>query len=427
MAAYDHWLQRSVPSGSERLVVGLLCYYGQIAEGNHAEIDALIRALTHYGCTPRCVVTEGMADSGATLQSRYGWLPFFRERSPVVVLNLLAGRLLAQPEDVSILAEMNVPVVQLIRLYHQSPEQWRQDASGLGPGAQSMVYSLTQPEMAGDLDEPLDRNFIRKHTLERMADLQRELGEQLAASELKRLASFRDFSSAPGAFGTGVGLALDASAWENDRDLAETYINWSGYAYGSDRIGQFNRASGVEAHRLFAANLKTVEVATMRQYSPEYDLVDCGCYTGCLGGMSVAAKAVSDRRAKLYWSDNSPQGDHAVRDFKEELEATVAAKLLNPNWIEEQKHHGYKGAGEVSSLVNNLYKWSATTDTVDKWVFDRVVGTYIQNPDNLAWLRRDNPYGLEEMTRRLLEAHSPGALAGGCRFSRCGAGRGPCH
>jgi cobaltochelatase CobN len=262
--------------------------------------------------------------------------------------------------------------------------------------------------MAGDLDEPLERNFIRKHTLEQLDELRRDLGDQHNGEELRRLASFRIFSSAPGACGTGVGLALDASAWKDQADLAETYVNWGGYAYGSDRIEGFHRAVGVEAHRLFAARLKGVEATYMRQYSPEYDATDCSCYAGCLGGMSVAAKAVAGKRARIYFADNNTEEDYSVRDFQEDLEASITAKLLNERWIEHRKQEGYQGAGEISNRVNTLFKWSATTETVAGWVFDRVVTTYIQDQANLEWLRRENPYALEEITRRLLEAQSRG-------------------
>jgi cobaltochelatase CobN len=262
--------------------------------------------------------------------------------------------------------------------------------------------------MAGDLDEPLERNSIRKHTLERLAELRRELAENLSESDLKRLASFRVFSSPPGTCGTGIGLALDASAWENDDDLAEIHINWGGYAYGSDRVAGSSRVAGMEAHRLYARSLKTLDVAYMRQYSPEHDLVDCGCYSNCLGGMSVAARAVSGKRAKLYWADVNVEGDLSVRDLKDDLNASVRAKLLNAQWIEQQKQNGYKGAGCVSGCVNTLFHWSAAAGEVDKWVFDAVATTFVRNQENLEWLRRDNPYGLEEMTRRLLEAHSRG-------------------
>ncbi|WP_419655726.1 cobaltochelatase subunit CobN [Desulfosarcina variabilis] len=157
--------------------------------------------------------------------------------------------------------------------------------------------------------------------------------------------------------------------------------------------------------------LKRLDVSYMRQYSPEYDLVDCGCYTGFLGGMSVAAKAVSGKRAKLYWADTNAQGDLSVRDLKDDITTSVRAKLFNKNWIENQKDHGYKGAGGVSSRVNNLFKWSATTHQVEKWFFDEVVQTYIRDKENLEWLRKNNPYALAEITRRLMEAESRGLWA----------------
>ena len=84
------------------------------------------------------------------------------------------------------------------------------------------------------------------------------------------------------------------------------------------------------------------------------------------------------------------------------------AKLLNQHWINQRQQEGYQGAGEVADRVNTLFKWSATTETVAGWVFDQVVTTYFQDQDNLEWLRRENPYGLEEITRRLLEAQSRG-------------------
>ncbi len=262
--------------------------------------------------------------------------------------------------------------------------------------------------MAGDLPETIEQNFIRKHTLEQLDELRRELGEQHSGEELRRLASFRIFSSAPGACGTGIGLALDASAWNDESDLAETYINRSGFAYGSDRISGFDRVQGVAAHRLFAARLKDVEVSYMRQASPEYDATDCSCYTGCLGGMSVTAKVMAGKRVRIYFADNNSEADHSVRNFQEDLEAATMAKLLNQHWINQRQQEGYQGAGEVADRVNTLFKWSATTETVAGWVFDQVVTTYFQDQDNLEWLRRENPYGLEEITRRLLEAQSRG-------------------
>jgi len=153
-SAYFQWRQERKAPFRNQPLVGLLCYYSQIAEDNCAEIDAVIRCLEKNDLIPLCVASEGLADSSLPLAQRYTWLPFFQEADPrpAALLNLQAGRLLSRPEDLSILETLNVPVVQLIRLHHQSPEEWRADSGGLGAGAQSMVYALSQPEMAGVIE-----------------------------------------------------------------------------------------------------------------------------------------------------------------------------------------------------------------------------------------------------------------------------------
>ncbi len=150
--AYLRWQERRIPETATRPLVALLCYYGQITESNHAEIDALIRALEHHAMTPLCVVTEGLADSSLPLAQRYPWLAFMQEPAPQLLLNLLAGRIVAQHEDIRVLTGLNRPVVQLLRLYQQTPAQWREDVTGAGAGAGPMVFSLSQPEMAGVIE-----------------------------------------------------------------------------------------------------------------------------------------------------------------------------------------------------------------------------------------------------------------------------------
>lgn len=256
-------------------------------------------------------------------------------------------------------------------------------------------------EAVGGLDEPEDMNFILKHNRQRMAELRKEYQDGMDYDRLTALAGCRIFSSPPGSYGIGVGLAIDASAWDTDADLAEVYVNWGGFAYGT---GQY----GAEARSVYAGHLKNLDAAYMKQYSPEYDLVDCGCYASYQGGMAQAARTIGGRDTKLYWSTNTTSGRDHVEDFEAGLKAALGAKLFNPAWLREIKKHGYQGAAEVSGKVNNLFKWSATSRQVDKAVFDTVVDRFLRDPETLAWLQLENPYALEELTRRLLEAQSRG-------------------
>lgn len=253
------------------------------------------------------------------------------------------------------------------------------------------------------LEEPFERNMVRKHTQEQLETLQQEMVGRLNEKEIQRLAMFRAFSSAPGTYSSGVGLAIDASAWENDCDLAEAYINQSGYAYGASSAD-----FGLKAHDVLSRQLSKVEVSYMKQTSAEYDALDCGCYASFAGGMAAASTALSGRKTKMYWADTTVSGEADIRDFKEEIERSARSKLLNERWIESMKKHGFQGAQGIAGRINNLFKWSATTKEVETWLFESVVQTYVQNEENREWMRENNPYALEEITRRLLEAEARG-------------------
>ena len=251
--------------------------------------------------------------------------------------------------------------------------------------------------LVSSLDEPHERNFVKKHTDETMADLSSRTDTALSEKEMRRMATFRVFSSAPGTYGLGVGLALDASAWTSDRELAEIYINWGGQAYGAGNVTTV-------ARDMLARQLSGLDVAYMRQASEEYDILDCSCYAVSQGSMAAATRVLGHRDAKLYWTEAG--NDRELSDVAEQLQRSAAARLLNKRWIEAMKEHGYQGAMAVSGRVNNLFKWSATTHEVSKDLFDRVVSTYILDQHNRTWLMESNPYAMEEITRRLLEAAS---------------------
>jgi cobaltochelatase CobN len=261
--------------------------------------------------------------------------------------------------------------------------------------------------MLSRLDEPDEWNFIRKHTRQQMDQLSEQTREEISDSRLRRMATLRIFSSAPGTYGLGVGLALDASAWQDKKDLAEVYINWGGHAYGADD-GDHSLAYGEKVQQLLADQLARIDVAYMKQASAEYDVLDCGCYAVFQGGMAAAASAVGRKSPKLYWGDSTLPTDADVGDLADEIQRSARAKLLNPAWIEHMRRHGYQGAQAAASRVNNLFKWSATSEQVPKRLFDDVVRTYVLDEKNRTWLRESNPYALEEITRRLLEAASRG-------------------
>lgn len=58
--------------------------------------------------------------------------------------------------------------------------------------------------------------------------------------------------------------------------------------------------------------------------------------------------------------------------------------------------------------MTRLFGWQSTTHEVDDTLFDQVVDTFVRDEDMAGFFKENNPYALEEMTRRLLEANSRG-------------------
>ncbi|MGM9571276.1 MAG: cobaltochelatase subunit CobN, partial [bacterium] len=246
------------------------------------------------------------------------------------------------------------------------------------------------------LDEPEEMNYVRKHTLANYNSL---LEENKAESEkLLRQATARIFGSKPGTYGSGVNLAVYASAWKDEHDLAEVYVYWSGYAYGEEMYGD-------EAQEQFINQLQTMNMTFKNNATDEHDLFGCCCHFSYQGGLTAAANAVSGNKVKTYHGDTRDPSKPEVLDLADEIRRVVRTKILNPKWIEGMKRHGYKGASDISKRIGRIYGWEATTQEVDDWIFDDIASTYVLNEENRRFFEENNPWALEEIGRRLLEAN----------------------
>lgn len=254
------------------------------------------------------------------------------------------------------------------------------------PASMELIDEAIQA--VASLKENPEENYVLKHTLEM-------LGEGTAFRE----ATYRVFSSKLGTYSSGVQLAVYASAWKDEKDLADVFLYWNGYAYGKDTKGE-------EAHTRLAQNLKTVDLTYNKVVSDEYDLLGCCCYFGTQGGMTAAAKQASGRDVKAYFGDSREGGHPEIRALADEMRRVVRSKLLNPRWIEGMKAHGYQGAGEISGRIGRVYGWEASTQAVDDWIFDEITDTFVLDAEMRAFFEEHNPYALEEIARRLLEAEA---------------------
>ena len=252
-------------------------------------------------------------------------------------------------------------------------------------------------EMVLSLDEPPEMNYPRKHYFEIVRDL---ITTGYDDANAQKLAGYRVFSSPPGTYGAGVNLAVAASAWRDKEDLAKIWVKWSSYAYSLD--------GSVTAPHVLMHTLKTVEVVAKNHISDEHDITNCCCYYAHHGGFKLSAELLSGKEVDAVHIDTRDITNIDIRDISLEAERVARTKILNPQWIEEMKKHGYRGAAEFAKKIHHLYGWKATANAVSDRIFDEIADRYIIDSEMRHWFEEHNIYAAEEITRRLVEAHVRG-------------------
>ncbi len=246
--------------------------------------------------------------------------------------------------------------------------------------------------LAASADEPLERNFIRKHVLAYQA----EFGGDIETAAL------RVFGNAEGAYGSNVNSLIDNSRWEEVDELAETYTRRKGFAYGLS-------GRPVQQARLLHSVLAGVQLAYQNLDSVELGVTTIDTYFDTLGGISRAvqrAKGQDAMVAPVYIGDQTRDGDGggAVRTLSEQVSLETRTRMLNPKWYEGMLAHGYEGVRQIEVHVTNTMGWSATTGQVQPWVYQQLSETFMLDPAMRDRLAKLNPTASARVANRLLEA-----------------------
>lgn len=233
-------------------------------------------------------------------------------------------------------------------------------------------------QLVAGLDEPADMNYVRAH-----------------ASEGERV--LRIFGSKPGTYGAGLLQLIESGHWRDDKDLAEVYTTWGGYAYG-------RRIDGVEAADAMRSAYKRIQVAAKNVDSKEHDIADSDDYFQFHGGMVATIRALTGADPEAYIGDSTRQETVKTRTLHEESRRVFRARVVNPRWLEAMRNHGYKGAFEMSATVDYLFGYDATTNMMEDWMYETLTETYVADAVNREFFEKSNPWALRDISERLLEA-----------------------
>ncbi|NQY30974.1 MAG: cobaltochelatase subunit CobN [Flavobacteriaceae bacterium] len=250
-------------------------------------------------------------------------------------------------------------------------------------------------EKVAELDETAEQNPIKKRVEEEKKQWQKEGLDEKQANER---ALYRVFGSKPGAYGAGLQGLIDGKNWTTSDDLAQAYINWSGYAY----YGKNN--SGRSAHETFKKRLSSIEVVMHNQDNREHDILDSDDYYQFQGGMTAAVNKIKGTQPETYFGDHSRPDNPKVKTLKEELLKVFRSRVVNPKWMQGMREHGYKGAFEMAATMDYLFAYDATTNLIEDFMYEQITDSYLFDDENNAFIEEHNPWALKDMSERMLEA-----------------------
>jgi magnesium chelatase subunit H len=241
--------------------------------------------------------------------------------------------------------------------------------------------------IAASADEPLEQNFVRKHSLAYAAEHNVDL----------ETASLRVYGNAESTYGSNVNHLIENSQWDKEDELAETYTRRKSFAYG--RSGR-----PVQQGKLLNSVLADVSLTYQNLDSVELGVTTVDTYFDTLGGINSAVRrAKGGVAAPVYISDQTT-GSGTVRTLSEQVSLETRTRTLNPKWYEGMLEHGYEGVRQIEVHLTNTMGWSATTGEVQPWVYQQITQTFMLDPAMRARLAKLNPTASAKVANRLLEA-----------------------
>jgi cobaltochelatase CobN len=190
---------------------------------------------------------------------------------------------------------------------------------------------------------------------------------------------------------------MDSSAWRDSNDLAEAVLLWGGWAYSPQS------SDGVEAVESFRRKLAGVELVLHNQDNLEQDLFDSTDYFEFHGGLVAAVTSMSNAAPQAYFGDSSTPSRPAMRTLQGEALRVYRSRVVNPKWLKAIQRHGYRGGLEMAATVDAMFGFSATAGIVTDWMFEGIAESFADG-DAQRFLQRDNPWALNAIVERLLEA-----------------------
>ncbi|MBF6618263.1 MAG: cobaltochelatase subunit CobN [Candidimonas sp.] len=238
--------------------------------------------------------------------------------------------------------------------------------------------------------------------------VERELkNEGLSPLDARRFASVRVFGGVNGNYGTGImGMVEAGGRWQDASQVASTYLNNMGAAYGEgDLWGAFQPG-------VFAAALANTDLVVQPLQSNTWGPISLDHVYEFMGGLNLAVREVTGKDPAAYFSDLRNPSRPTMREAGAAIAVEARSTLLNPAYIEAMTQGGASSAETFAETFRNVYGWNVMKPSVIRpALWDALYATYVEDEQNLgvrAYFEETNPYALQEITAVMLETARKG-------------------
>jgi len=229
----------------------------------------------------------------------------------------------------------------------------------------------------------------------------------VSPKEARELSSYRVFGGLGGNYGSGIqGMVERGDAWDDEKQVADIYINNMGGFYGDQEHWQSDMKEA------FAAALTRTDVVVQPRQNNTWGALSLDHVYEFMGGMNLAVRSVTGKDPDAYFSDYRNRNNYRVQDSKEAIAVEARTKLLNVSYIKEALKGGTTSTDGLAEMARNAYGWNVMKPkAVDKQLWDEMYDIYVKDKYNLGiheQMGKTNPVAMEEMTATMMETARKG-------------------
>ena len=259
-------------------------------------------------------------------------------------------------------------------------------------------------EMAAAAKDDQYENQVAAGVLEAEKTL---IDKGISPKDAREISTFRVFGGANGGYGAGIQGMVDAGdRWEDESEIAATYLNNMGAYYGSEKNWEkFQQFA-------FEAALTRTDVVVQPRQSNTWGALSLDHVYEFMGGLNLTVRNVTGKDPDAYFSDYRNRNNNKMQEVKEAIGVESRTTIFNPSYIKEKMKGEATSAAGFAEIVRNTYGWNVMKPSViDNEMWDEIYNVYVKDKFNLGvqdFFEQQSPAALQEITAVMMETARKG-------------------